>query len=298
MDGPNTSPDWTLLQSFAAVARHGSLSAAARALGHSQPTIGRHIKSLETSLGMELFTRQSRGFALTGSGASLLQYAEEMADAAARFSLVAGGQSGDLSGTVRITASAVVSFYLLPPILAELRQAFPEISIDLVPSNISENLLFRDADIAIRMFRPTQPDLITRHIADLPMSLYGARCYFAHWPLPETIAEFMALDFVGYDRDTLILHTMNGMGLPVDRDFFTTRCDDQLAYWQLIRAGCGVGASMDIIAADDPEMLRLELPLTLPALPMWLTAPQALHTAPRIRVVWDHLARALTARVS
>jgi DNA-binding transcriptional LysR family regulator len=298
MDLPTASPDWTLLQSFASVARHGSLSAAARALGHSQPTIGRHIKSLESSLGMELFTRQSRGLKLTKSGQSLLLHAEEMADAAARLSLVAEGQSGDLSGTVRITASAVVSFYLLPPIIKELREAFPEISIDLLPSNISENLLFRDADIAIRMFRPTQPDLIGRHIADLPMSVYGARTYFEHRPLPKTIADFMALDFVGYDRDEMILRTMNEMGLPVERDFFTSRCDDQLAYWQLIRAGCGVGASMDIIAANDPDMLRLELPLTLPVLPMWLTAPQALHTAPRIRAVWDHLARALTARVS
>ncbi|WP_114284707.1 LysR family transcriptional regulator [Candidatus Halocynthiibacter alkanivorans] len=298
MDIPPTSPDWTLLQSFAAVARHGSLSAAARALGHSQPTIGRHIKSLEVSLGMELFTRQSRGFVLTKSGHSLLRYAEQMADAAAQLSLVAEGQSGDLSGTVRITASSVVSFYLLPPIIKELREARPEISIDLVPSNISENLLFRDADIAIRMFRPTQPDLIARHIADLPMSIYGTRSYFDSRPLPKSIADFMALDFVGYDRDEMILRTMNEMGLPVERDFFTTRCDDQLAFWQLIRAGCGIGASMDIIADGDPDMLRLDLALELPDLPMWLTAPQALHTAPRIRAVWDHLVRALTARVS
>jgi DNA-binding transcriptional LysR family regulator len=153
-----SSPDWTLLQSFAAVAKHGSLSAAARSLGASQPTLGRHIKTLEESLGAPLFTRIARGLEPTELGLELLEEAGRMEAAAARMSLIAEGRSTELRGTVRLTASVYVSHFILPQIIANIRRLEPQIEIELAPSDTTENLIFREADIALRMYRPEQLD--------------------------------------------------------------------------------------------------------------------------------------------
>ena len=159
--------DWSLVQAFLAVAETGSLSGAARALGTSQPTIGRHIQAVEDNLGAALFHRQARGMALTDFGETLLEPARAMQLAAAQLAQTAAGGSSDLTGTVRITASLFVSHHVLPPVLAEMRETYPDIQLDLVASDQSENLLFREADIAVRMYRPRQLDMVTRHIGSV-----------------------------------------------------------------------------------------------------------------------------------
>ncbi|WP_040671400.1 LysR family transcriptional regulator [Rhodobacter ferrooxidans] len=285
--------DWSLIRSFLAVAETGSLSAAARALGQSQPSLGRHIRQVETALEVALFTRQPRGLALTEAGQALLPAAQEMRAAAARLALTAAAKSDRLAGSVRITASRIMSHHILPPILSALRQAEPGIQIDLVPSDTSENLLFREADIALRMYRPTQADIITRHLADLPMAVYAARSYLDRRGRPQNRAELLALDFVGYDRSDMILRMMAGLGVPVTRDFFGLRCDDQLVYWNLVRAGGGIGGMQRNIGDADPLVEPLDGIVTLPALPLWLAAAPALRSAPRLRRVWDFLTNAL-----
>jgi len=285
--------DWTLLQSFAAVAETGSLSAAARRLGQSQPTIGRHVRALEEALGVELFTRAPRGLVPTEAGRGLIGPAEQMREAAARLQLAAEGQDAGLAGTVRVTASVVVSHFILPPIVAEIRRAHPEIQIDLVPSDSSENLLFREADIALRMYRPTQLDIIASHVADQELGLYAATAFLDRVGRPETVDELMALDFVGFDASDTIIRTMRGAGLEVSRDFFAVRSDDQAAYWQLVRAGCGIGGMQVVVGEAEPAVERVLTDLPLPTLPVWLAAPAALRHNPRIRLVWDMLAARL-----
>ena len=162
--------DWSYIRSLLAVAETGSLSAAARKTGQSQPTLGRHIKAVEMALGTDLFVRNSGGLQLTEAGLSLLEPAREMAHAYARLTTQAAGRDAAVAGTVRITASVVVSQYLLPPIIAEIRRREPDIEIELVPSDTTENLMFREADIAVRMFRPTQLDVVARKIADISSS--------------------------------------------------------------------------------------------------------------------------------
>lgn len=282
--------DWTLLQSFAAVAETGSLSAAARRLGQSQPTIGRHIRALEEALGMELFTRVPKGLVPTEAGRGLIGPAEQMCEAAAKLQLAAEGQDAALAGTVRLTASVVVSHFILPPIIAEIRRAYPQIQIELVPSDSSENLLFREADIALRMYRPTQLDIITSHVADQQIGLYAATTFLDRVGRPETAEELMALDFVGFDANDLIIRIMRAAGLEVTRDFFAVRSDDQAAYWQLIRTGCGVGGMQVAIGEAEPRVERVLPELRLPPLPLWLAAPAALRHNPRIRLVWEMLA--------
>lgn len=285
--------DWTLLQSFSAVAETGSLSAAARKLGQSQPTLGRHIRALEAALGVELFTRGPRGLIPTDAARGMIGPAEQMRAAAALLQLAAEGQEAGLAGTVRLTASSVVSHFILPPILAALRRAHPEIQIELVPSDSSENLLFREADIALRMYRPTQLDLVAAHVCDLEMGLYAATGFLDRVGRPQTMKAALSLDFVGFDADDTIIRFMREAGLDVGREFFRVRSDDQAAYWQLVRAGCGIGGMQAVIGEAEPGVERILPGLELPALPVWLATPSALRHSPRIRLVWDRLAKGL-----
>ncbi|MGR3344272.1 MAG: LysR family transcriptional regulator [Paracoccaceae bacterium] len=288
--------DWTLIQSFAAVAAAGSLSAAARKLGQSQPTIGRHIKAIEATLEVELFRRVPRGLEPTAAGLEIIGHARAMEEAAARLRLAAEGQAEDLHGTVRITASVIVSHFILPPIIADIRTHLPEVQIELVPSDRTENLIFREADIAIRMYRPTQLDVITRHVADQEFGLYANRVYLDRVGRPSSQDELTALDIVGFDRSNMIIRLMHDVGLDVGRDFFPVRCDDQAAYWHLVCAGCGVGGAQ-VVIGDATSMVERILPaLKLPSLPVWLAAPGALRTNARIRKVWDLLAEALASK--
>jgi len=292
MDKP-PALDWSLIRSFLTVAEAGSLSAAARRLGISQPSLGRHIHAAETALQVALFTRQPRGLALTEAGQALLPAAQAMRAAAARLALAAAARSESLTGTVRLTASRIVSHHILPPILARLRASEPGIAIELVASDASENLLFREADIALRMYRPTQGDLLARHVCDLPIALYAAHSYLARRGTPQNRDELLALDFVGFDASDMILRLMAELGAPVGRDFFGLRCDDQLVYWNLVRAGCGVGGMQRLVGDADPLVARIDGIVALPALPLWLAATPALQATPRLRLVWDFLANAL-----
>lgn len=287
--------DWTLTRSFLAVAESGSLSAAARLLNLSQPTLGRHIAELEEALDLTLFHRRARGLVPTGAAKALLPHARAMRDAAAGMALAAAGKSESLAGTVRITASRVVSHHLLPPMLAKLRRAEPEIQIELVPSDDSENLLFREADIAVRMYRPTQLDVITSHLCDMPIGLYAAQSYLETHPAPETLDALLAHNFVGFDKSDLMLRLMHSLGFEAKREDFPVRCDDQIVYWNLVRAGLGIGGMQTLIADADPGVTRIARFVPLPPLPVWLTAPQALRHSPRIRRVFDHLSAGFKA---
>lgn len=290
--------DWTLLQSFAAVASEGSLSGAARRTGQSQPTVGRHVRALEAALGGELFTREPRGLAPTALGLALAEHAEAMGASAARLLLAAAGRSAELEGTVRLTASVVVSHFVLPAIIADLRGRFPAITVELVSSDSTENLIFREADIAIRMYRPTQGDVIARHVGDLPLGIYASKSYIARRGRPSGLADLGGHDFVGLDKSDLMIRAMAGLGMPVTRDFFPIRCDDQAAGWQMVRSGCGIGATQRIVGDADPLVERILPEVGMPRLPVWLAAPEALRTSARIRAVWDHLASELAARTA
>lgn len=287
--------DWSLIRSFLAVAEAGSLSAAARATGISQPTLGRHVQAAEAALAVPLFTRVAQGLVLTEAGQALMPAAWAMQAAAAELVLTAAGRATGIAGSVRITASHVVSHRILPPVLARLRVDEPGIQIDLVPSDTSENLLFGEADIALRMYRPTQSDLVARHVADLPLGLYAAKSYLDRRGRPASPEDLMQFDFVGQDKSDQIIRVMARLGIPVTRSFFPVRCDDPLTYVELIRAGCGLGGILRRIGDGDPLLERIDVVPDLPSLPVWLTAAPHLRQSPRLRRVWDALAAAFTA---
>jgi len=293
MDNIARLPDWSLIQSFLAVAETGSLSAAARQLNRSQPTLGRHIQTLEQDLGSQLFERHPRGLSLSSSGSQLLPMAQEMHAQMNAIALSVAGQSQQLSGTVRIAASVFASHYILPPILADIREQEPSIQLELAPSDSSENLLFRAADIAVRMYRPSQLDIITRHVCDLPLGVFAAHSYLARRGIPQTIEQLLQHDLVGYDSNDLILRTTRSLGWEISQKDFATRCDNQATYWELVRAGCGIGFSQVGVGRADPQVQELDLNIEIPPLPVWLAAHQAMRQTPRISRVWSLLATGL-----
>lgn len=288
--------DWSHLQTFVAVAEQGSLSAAARRLGASQPTLSRHISLLEDAIGARLFERSKTGMMLTDRGAALMTHAAKMADAAAQMVPSATSGADALAGTVRITASQIVATFILPDVLADLCQSYPNIAIEMVASDDTENLLRREADIAVRMYRPTQDDVISTLCGQLDLAVYAAHSYVARRGAPKADpADLLNHDVIGYDRSTLIIDGMRANGLNVDRDFFCFRSDDQVVCWQMVRAGLGVGFNQATIGDRDPLLQRVAGGALIGQMPIWLTAHPEVRKTPRIRRVFDHLRRALAA---
>lgn len=283
--------DWTYARTFLAVADHGSHSAAARHLRLTQPTVGRHIRALEDMLEVPLFRREAKGMVLTQAGVAMVEPARNMAKAASAMTMAAAGKSDTLHGSVRLTASIFMSHHVLPPIIAQAREAFPEIAIDLVATDAAENLLFHEADIAIRMFKPTQLDVITRHLGDIPLGLFATKAYLDRVGRPRTIAD---MEFVGFDRNEDLIRGFRNAGFDVHRDDFQTRTDHQTTFWELVRAGCGMGFCQRRTALRDPDIEEIAVPIDLPKLEVWLTTNEAMRTNLRVRRIWDLLAERLS----
>ncbi|MCO6188109.1 LysR family transcriptional regulator [Rhizobium sp. L1K21] len=288
--------DWNLIRSFLAVAETGSLLAGAAKLNISQPTIGRHIDELEATLSLTLFARGRSGAQITEAGLSLLDEAKTMAAEADRFLVKAAGRSAEATGAVRITASDVVATYVLPPVLVALKDAEPGIDVELVPTNTVANLLSRDADIAVRMVRPVQNDVIAVKVNDLVMGTYAHRNYLSRFGTPRHAEALYdgSHRLIGFDRDPLILNAMAERGFRGDRSMFTFRTDDQVAYWELIRAGAGIGFGSRWIARQMTGIVRILPDLELPTLPMWLASHQELRHSLKIRRAMDFLRAALS----
>ena len=290
-------PDWSLWRSFAAVVEDGSLSAAARRLGLSQPTLGRHIDTLEQSLGVALFERTLQGFKPSDTALKLYEPVAGAQRALAEAVLMAEGSTAALGGTVRITASTVVCHYVLPPLLADLRLAFPAIALELVPSDSAENLLLREADIAVRMFRPTQLELITKKLGELPMVCCAHESYVQRRGAPQSLAELYNHDLIGLDRSDLIIQAARFMGFDLVRDNFVVRTDSQTALWELAKAGLGIAFAQQKLVAEAPGMVALLPEFSVPALEVWLTTHRELFTSRRIRAIYDRLAEGLSAYI-
>ncbi len=176
--------EWTLYRSFLSVLREGSLSAAARSLGMAQPTLGRHIAALETALGLALFTRSQTGLQATEAALSLRAHAQAMESTAAAIERTASSYGDGVRGVVRVTASEVVGVEVLPPVVAQLARDFPELKVELLLSNNMQDLLQREADIAVRMARPTQEQLLAKKVGEIALGLHATASYLERCGTP------------------------------------------------------------------------------------------------------------------
>lgn len=290
--------DWSLVQAFLSVAEHGSLSAAARESGVSQPTLGRQIKAMEESLGVTLFVRQAKGLMLTEEGEDLLPAAQEMQEAASRLSVAAAGRDASLEGTVRITASVVTAQYNLPKIIAELRSVHPEIQIELNASDKADNLLFREADIAVRMFEPTQLEIVRKRLGVLRLGFFAAQSYLQRRGTPHTMEELMTHDVLGYDRSERFIRDAAVLGWNVKRSDFAFRCDQLQIHTEMVRAGVGIGVIQSEIGARMEGVVPVMAGFPVPGLEVWLSSHEQVRRNPRVKVVWSFLERGLTPLLS
>ncbi|MEM7686134.1 MAG: LysR family transcriptional regulator [Pseudomonadota bacterium] len=285
--------DWNQVRAFLATAEEGSFSAAARALRSTQPTIGRQISELERSLGVTLFERSVRGPSLTDAGRDLLDHVRAMGEAATLISMAAEGQSQQVSGEVAVTATDLLSATVLPKLLAPLRETAPGIRVRIVASNETQNLTQREADIAIRHARPTQPDLIARHVANFRATLYAASCYLDKAGRPRAPQDVAEHAFVGSPDPERLIPALHHMGIPVHAENFVMNSQNGVVVWELLKAGFGISMLPEVLC-DAQAGVEKVLP-DLPPLqfPIWLVTHRELQTSPRIRIVFDQLARGL-----
>jgi DNA-binding transcriptional LysR family regulator len=287
-------PSWDELRSFRAVLRDGSLSGAARRLGVSQPTLGRHIESLEKALGVGLFTRSPRGLTPSDAALHLAAHVEAMAAASAALTRAAAGEAAPDHGVVRVTASEVIGCEVLPPLFASFRAANPGVAIELVLTNRNEDLSRRDADIAVRMVRPTQDALVARRIGESKIGLFAHRAYLAAFGTPANFEALKSHILIGYDQDDRLFRAAGAPADQIPRESFGFRCDNDLARLAALRAGVGIGGCQENIARRDADLVRVLADSFTFVLDVWLVMHEDVRATPRIRRVFDHLAQGLT----
>lgn len=282
--------DWNQVRAFLVTAEEGSLSAAARALGLTQPTIGRQVTALEEELETALFERVGNSLQLTRSGLELLEHVRAMGEAASRISLTATGQSQAISGKVAISASDVASAVSLPGFVAHLHQHSPLIEIEIIAENQISDLLRREADIAIRHVRPDQPDLIARLAGEGSAHFYAAKSYLNRNGQPGSVDDLKSHTLVGYGDNSSLIQQFTSLGIELNERQFQFNSPNGIVAWELAKSGLGIAVMSDGVAARSPEMVRLELGHQPILFPIWLATHRELHTSRRIRTVFDTLA--------
>ncbi|MGR9164636.1 LysR family transcriptional regulator [Rhizobium leguminosarum] len=285
-------PSWDFYRSFLTVLQQGSLSAAARELGLTQPTIGRHVDALELAIGAELFTRSPNGLLPTDAALALKPYAETLAATTAALLRTASGQRDRVTGTVRVSASEVIAVEVLPAILGPLQETYPELQIELSASDTIEDLVNREADIAVRMAEPQQDALAVRRIGDIPLGFHAHRRYLERYGIPQTLADLANHRLIGFDRQTAYVRmVMKRYAVPGIE--FSFRSDSNLAQLSAIRAGVGIGICQTGLARENPDLVHI-LPdaFSIP-LGTWVAMHESLKSSPRCRATFDVLVKGL-----
>ncbi|RFB80756.1 LysR family transcriptional regulator [Methylovirgula sp. 4M-Z18] len=290
--------NWELYRTFLAVLTEGSLSGAARALGITQPTAGRHIETLEAAFGQPLFTRSQTGLLPTQAATALRGYAEAMRNTAAALERAASGRGEEMHGVVRISASEVVGVEVLPPVIAQLRRVHPRLVVELVTTNRIQDLLQREVDIAVRMTRPMQEILIARRIGAIEVGLHARDDYLAAHGTPDGLDDLASHTLIGFDETTPFLRAATKAFPAWRREAFSIRAGSDLAQLAMIRAGCGIGFCQTGLAQRDPRLVRVLGQACAFALDTWITMHEDLRGNPRCKAAFDALATGLSAYVA
>lgn len=290
----NVKPSWDLYRTFAAVLEAGSLSGAARRLGLTQPSVGRHIEALEQTIGGTLFLRSQRGLSPTDRALALRPFADDLVATTDALVRAASSADDEVAGTVRITAAEVFAVEHLPPLLADLRRDHPALSIELAPTDAVTDLLRREADIALRMTDPTQQALIARRLGKVTLGLFARRDYLERRGTPTCVGDLARHDLIGTDTPSATGQAVLPMLPGLNHADFAMRVDSTLAQLALLRAGFGIGICQTVIATRDADLVRILPDAFGLDLPLWIVMHEDLRTSRRCRVVFDALATVLT----
>ncbi|MES0879777.1 LysR family transcriptional regulator [Roseibium sp. SCP14] len=287
--------DWNQARAFLVTAEEGSLSAAARALGLTQPTLSRQVAALEEALGVTLFERVSKSLILTEAGVELAEHVRAMGDAASRVSLAASGQSQQIEGLVTVSATDLMAAHLLPDILRDIRQKAPGIEVKILCTNSLSDLRRREADIAVRHVEPDHPDLYARKLREAPARIYGARSYLEKFDRKLFRKDAENLDFIGFDNNEELVGYLRSFGLKVSEANIRLGSPSGVVAWEYVRHGLGLSIMADEIAVRCADILPAFEDVTPVTFPIWLVTHRELHTSRRIRIVFDLLAEGLLA---
>lgn len=292
MNWRSISFDWNQIRAFLATVEEGNFSAAARALGSTQPTLSRQISALEAQLGITLFQRGKRSMILTAAGRELVDHVRQMADAATRISLAASGQSAEPAGLVTISATGWTAATVLPGIISELSQRAPLIEVDIIASRNVSDLNKREADIAIRHGQPTHPDLIAMHVRSDTGCLYAHRGWLVENGMPESLDDLAGRTFLGFDHPDIVAAGLAERGLRIRPEDVRYRSTSGQVLIELARAGLGLTVLTESLGNRYPELvpvLREEFSVEVPT---WLVTHSELQTSGRVRIVFDLIAEA------
>jgi len=290
------SINWEHYQSFLTVVEENSLSAAARKLGLSQPTLGRHVDALEQEIGTSLFVRSRYGLSPTDTARGMIPHAKVMAMAAGALKR-AGAAGGEAEGTVRLTASEIVGVEVLPEIIAGFVKIHPHIHIELALTNRTENLLKREADIAIRMRRPRQEALIARKIGDVPLKLYAHKSYVASRGMPDSFDDINGHVIIGPENVAFYVDFSAPIELEQLIATMNIKSDSDLAQLAMVRAGCGIGGIQMQLASRDKMLLPVLHDSVSIGMEMWLVAHEDMLKERPVRLFYDYLAKNLSTYV-
>ena len=287
---------WELWRSFLTVLEQGTLSRAARLSGLTQPTLGRHIDELEGALGLSLFTRSPRGLAPTDAAFELRPHAQAMATAAGALRRAASGSASEAKGVVRVTAAEIVGVEVLPPILTAFRETYPGITIELAATNVTQDLLQREADIAVRMVKPTQTALVARKVRKVRFGLYAHRDYLKHHGTPHTMEDLRHHTLIGFDKGAIAIKALREVPSPVSREAFAFRSDSALAQQAMVRWGFGIGRGADVAVRSDPNIIPVLADKYGIEVDMWVVMHEDARNSRRMRLMFDHLVNSLSDR--
>lgn len=296
MEWKRTAFDWNQARAFLVTAEEGSLSAAARALELTQPTLSRQVSGLEEALGVTLFERTSRALMLTQTGTELLEHFRSMGHAANRISIAATGQSQSITGHVAIAATNLMATYYLPSVLLELQTKAPDLQIEIITSNQLSDLQRREADIAIRHVRPQDKNLFAKRLRDTTAHLYASSAYIKKVGRPQQVSDLETMQFVGAEHPEQLLAPLASRGLNLTAANFNFATASGTLLLELIRQGLGIGFLPTELAETCPELENLWPEFEPIEIETWLVAHRELRTNPRIRVVFDLLSDGIGQR--
>lgn len=286
---------WDDQRIFLAVLEEGSLSAAARRLGLSHPTVRARLEALEEKLGTVLFTRSVNGLTPTETAEALRASARAMAMASELFVRQASASGGEVAGTVRISVPEFMGIEVVPVMLATLRQAHPAVRIELSLSNAPADLLAQEVDIAVRTVSPKQEALVARKVASIVLGMFASRAYVRRRGAPASLADLASHDIIGPDRNRSDLALVGRLGNVVPRDAFALRTDSHPAQLAAARAGVGIAVAQVPVGESDPNLVRILPDFQVAALDTWIVTHENLARVPRVRAVFDALVEGFLA---
>ncbi len=281
--------DWNDLRYFLALYRARTLSGAGRALNVDATTAGRRLVALEERLGARLFDRTPDGLKPTPEAARVLDAAERVEEQLLRFEREAAGADERAEGTVRLTTGENLAQHFLIPRLPELHERYPDLEIDLRPDHRTLDLVRREADVAIRLYRPDGDSLVTRRLGTLDHGLYASERYLARRGAPATVEELAAHEFVGFPEPLASTPEQEWLRKLRGSERFVFRTPSSRAAAAACEAGLGVALLACLVTHAYPGLRRVLPRAFPPAREVWVAAHRDVHPSRRVRVVLDFL---------